>query len=456
MKKHSLLLLIIIALITFTQFSCNTTGPGPTRDVELSVSDVSCTEAWLNLTVNNLTSNTKVQLVRNSSVVNTINITSHDTTLYDDSLSPNKTYNYQVIELQNGTAAAKSEMITAKTMDTTSNNFTWQFYILGNYLTGNSSKLYDIAIINDTDAWAVGEIYENDSTGTYNSEHWNGLSWRPLKIMFPLCDTSGNIQNSWTYPTRGIFAISFNNIWFCSGGSLAHWNGKNFEEMCMSLGYGNRNLTRLWGNNNQIYLTGTNGFIAQYSNNIWQNTKTGTTEDLFDIYSNDGKTIYASGGNFNTYDGVLLKGENNRWQIVNEGKIINPNELFHPYFAGLAKTVWVSNTNTVYFGGNLLYRYKFGQYQLMKSLQGNYINGDVNGEYFGFISQVRGTADNDIFLVGEGNTIRHFNGVRWQQLGMPYNYSSSYTWLSLSVKNNLVIVVGYSSTNAIIMKIKRE
>ena len=46
--------------------------------------------------------------------------------------------------------------------DTTSHNYAWQTFILGD---GNSSVLYDAAIINDTLIYAVGEIYLKDSTG---------------------------------------------------------------------------------------------------------------------------------------------------------------------------------------------------------------------------------------------------------------------------------------------------
>ncbi len=46
--------------------------------------------------------------------------------------------------------------------DTTSHNYAWQTFILGD---GNSSVLYDAAIIYDTLIYAVGEIYLKDSTG---------------------------------------------------------------------------------------------------------------------------------------------------------------------------------------------------------------------------------------------------------------------------------------------------
>ncbi len=192
------------------------------------------------------------------------------------------------------------------------------------------------------------------------------------------------------------------------------------------------------------------------TNGNWQKIESGTNQDLCDIYSNDGQTIYASGGNFQNYSGILLRGNNNGFQTLEEGENIgDPNLLFHPYFDGIAKTVWSSNTGSLYFGGNELYIYKNGTISEDKTLAGNSEGENVNGEYFGFISQIRGTAVNDILLVGERNTIRHFNGVRWQHLGMPYDQSSDFTWLSISMKNGLAVVVGYTRSNAIIMVLKK-
>jgi len=60
--------------------------------------------------------------------------------------------------------------------DTTSHNFTFQTFTFGEH---SSSVLYDVAIVNDSSIWAVGEIYLNDSLGqpdpiAYNSTHWDG------------------------------------------------------------------------------------------------------------------------------------------------------------------------------------------------------------------------------------------------------------------------------------------
>ena len=65
--------------------------------------------------------------------------------------------------------------------DTTSHSFTWQTFEFGDD-GASPSSLKDVAIINDSDIWAVGSIYLNDSTGqpdytAYNAVHWDGNKW---------------------------------------------------------------------------------------------------------------------------------------------------------------------------------------------------------------------------------------------------------------------------------------
>lgn len=72
-------------------------------------------------------------------------------------------------------------------VDTTSHNFTWQITVLGNGLS--SSMLNDVAIINDTLVYAVGEIYLKDSTGQedinpYNLVRGNGSAWTIVRAPY--------------------------------------------------------------------------------------------------------------------------------------------------------------------------------------------------------------------------------------------------------------------------------
>ena len=70
----------------------NPLPPEEQPQLNLTLEDVSCTEAWIKLNVTNLTFPADVELYRDSSLAETINLASADTVLYLDSLLPNKAY----------------------------------------------------------------------------------------------------------------------------------------------------------------------------------------------------------------------------------------------------------------------------------------------------------------------------------------------------------------------------
>jgi len=438
-----------IVLISFIllNFGCKKNATEPVETLALSVEDITCTEAWVKITSANYQTPNTLTLFVNDKAEQSITLVSNDTLLYVDSLLPNQSYKIKAAFTANNQQQTTNEVI-AKTIDTTSHNFSWQTFTFG---ANSSSVLYDVAIIDENNIWAVGEIYMNDSLGkpdpnNYNAAHWNGSKWELIKI-------AG--YGGWA--CRTVFAFSENNIWF--EGTIK-WDGKKYSVhnngFPLEPNGDGWQINKLWGtNSNDLYAVGNDGNIAHYDGNSWKKIESGITMDLYDISSTDGNNVYVSGGDFLNTEGVLLKGDKTGFHILKEGKNINEDEVFKPYFAGLGKTVWESNKNTVLFGGNLLYKYKLGGIGFVKSLQGNYFKENVHGEYFGFISMVRGNAENDLILVGEGNTVRHFNGKTWQQLGFPYDFNSDYTWLAVAMKNDLIITVGRSTSKAIIMVLKR-
>lgn len=92
-----------------------------------------------------------------------IQLMAGDTVIMDEGLLPSQTYTYrakvQSPALPIWLGGNLTSQVQVRTMDTTSHDFTWQIYTLGDG-TG-SSCLYDVAIINDTLAYAVGEIYQD-------------------------------------------------------------------------------------------------------------------------------------------------------------------------------------------------------------------------------------------------------------------------------------------------------
>ena len=95
-------------------------------------------------------------------------------------------------------------------IDTTSHNFTFRSWTFGEH---SSSILNDVAILNDSSIWAVGEIYLNDSLGNpdpqaYNAVYWNGNQWEQKRITV---NFRGNLV---TPLLEGAFAFSNTDIWF--------------------------------------------------------------------------------------------------------------------------------------------------------------------------------------------------------------------------------------------------
>jgi hypothetical protein len=71
-------------------------------------------------------------------------------------------------------------------IDTTSHVINWTIDEIGEY----GSILRDVAIIDENNIWAVGEIYLKDTLGNpdpkaYNAVHWDGSKWQLKRIFFP-------------------------------------------------------------------------------------------------------------------------------------------------------------------------------------------------------------------------------------------------------------------------------
>lgn len=153
--------------------------------------------------------------------------------------------------------------------DTTSHNFSFQTWTFGEH---SSSVLYDVAIINENDIWAVGEIYMNDSLGqpdpiSYNAAHWNGQGWELKMIKTNAC---GGV----TYPPiKAIFAFSEDDILFAHiDGSITHFNGIEFTNDCSLITQLNGSANKIWGQSwEDYYVVSENGFLAHYQGELEEN-----------------------------------------------------------------------------------------------------------------------------------------------------------------------------------------
>lgn len=331
------------------------------------------------------------------------------------------------------------------TLDTSSHNFNWQTFELGEPLTGNSSILYDVDIIDENNIWAVGEIYVIDSLGQtdrYNAAIWNGLNWQLQKL---------NYQG---FPPviHSVFAIDEQDVWL---DPWFHWNGQEIQELPIDPIFIGVGVNRMWGNSDGIYVVGNSGFIAfRSTSGNWQQIESGTNLSLTDIYRYNGNDIYISGAYTPEVKGILLRGIGSQFSIMINSEIITENELFEKLYGELA-TVWEDEIGTIYTGGNILFRYKNNEWNYVTSLPENFIGGNPGAYYRGFISSIRGNASNDYIIAGDRNTLKHFNGVTWEQIGLPYSPSSPIIWYKVAQKGNTVVAVGDKGSYAFIILLTR-
>ena len=119
-----IVLCAVFCFVIFFVARCDSTEPPiEVHDLVLKLEDVSCTEAWIELSTINLQIPATVVLKQNNQTRTTINLVNPDTLLYIDSLLPNQSYSFQSIDQQINQSEVKSNELSITTMDTTSHNF---------------------------------------------------------------------------------------------------------------------------------------------------------------------------------------------------------------------------------------------------------------------------------------------------------------------------------------------
>lgn len=429
-------------LIGFSLFlkSCNTTEPPPNGQkptLELTLEDVSCIEAWIQLKTTNLQLPAEITLKKNNVAQSTI-LCNGDTLLYIDSLLPNQTYKFQsVIQSINQSGEAKSNELQVTTLTPTSQEFTWQVYSWGMH---SSSEIRDIAIVDENNIWCVGEIYLNDSSGVpnpnaFNALRWNGQNWELQRIYHH------SSCNPVDYPAfRSIYAFSDTNIVLASSGSIGWFDGKTNKPDCGIRPLLTGAINKLWGSSsNDLYAVGNEGNIAHYNGTTWQKIETGTDINFRDIYGSVNKDN-------NEIEIIALasnSGINQRKKLVR----INNQTVETLPDSGLAdylSTIWFISGRKYCIGGQ-------GYYQ--SNTFGPVWERDNTIPQF-HITSIRGAGLNDIVLGGSFGLLMHYNGVNW--MNYAYITASYFDVISeVAIKGNTIVAAGFKGSKAVVMIGKR-
>ncbi len=337
--------------------------------------------------------------------------------------------------------------------DTTSHNFAWQVTYVGD----GYSSLSDVFAINDTDVWAVGQLYKTDSTGKidtdnpYNAVHWDGKEWQLLRI--PIASWSGRI---FSYNITSVFAFDTSTIWmFSDGGGYARWNRGKWVTSYLKEADGS--ILRIFGfSNDDIYFSGSNGAVTHWDGKAFTKQNSGSKDpySIIDIYGtekNGIKELWAIAQVRDQVKSKLLKYTpiNASWQIVwsNEDNIGTDQpyrgniQSIYPYAPGY---YFIANEDP--FISNNIYEHRSEWGAIAKKTSANVPL---------FPYRVRGSGRNNVFVVGDRMMVTHYNGDTWK-LYRELMTSYASPLVSLSVLPNSIYAVGYDGVYGVILAGKRN
>ena len=386
-------LLFVLTSFLLLNSGCKKNTTEPVETLALTVEDVSCTEAWVKVTTTNYQTPNTLTLFVNDKAEQSITLVSNDTLLYVDSLLPNQSYKIKAAFANNNQLQTTNEVI-AKTMDTTSHNFTWQTFNFGG--DGGSSFLSDISIINENNIWAVGEILIADTSingyTTYNAVHWDGSEWELLRIPY--------YYNGQAYYNgiRAIFTFNDNDIWFGTG-NMTHWNGTQFVSIYVGMGM---SINKIWGSSSSdLYVVGNGGNIAHYNGSGWTKIESGTTVDLRDITGN-GSEIWISGYSLDNSKSILLKLLNSNIIKVWENYEISGTPPYGNLIYSvccLANNLFIASNEGI-FKDKLTIKYPTQELFMVPRC----------------VYKITGTNINNIFTAGDRSNIWHYNGISAKEI----------------------------------------
>ncbi len=449
-KNHKILLLTFAFLIftfTFSLVSCNTTEPRPKAGdgyrLTLEKEDASCTEAWLKAGVKNFNLPVKVNLYLNDSLKKTITLTTQDTVIYDDGLLPVHTYKYRAEIEMSQEIVMKSQTVTVITMDTTSHDFTWQTYTFGG--ANGSSILRDVAIINENDIWAVGEIHTSwtdqwDSNGVwvqpYNAVHWDGEEWE-LRRIYVNYRGRPNLA-----PLQGVFALPNGKVVFSSGlpylPEKDHWKLYHLWDMGI-LNNDDGSVYSIWGTSlDNLYFVGNKGTIVHYDGSGWEKIESGTETQIRDIWGYYDKVTRIQKV-LCAVSNVITLGENKILEINEDNTISDI-----PWNTGdsdkRVNSIWFNDNHQIFTCGGGVF---------IGSSKGLWKKQDLPSIH---TNKIRGNEKNDVFVAGDFGLLAHFNGVDWEV----YNTGNVALFYSLSYRNNILTAVGERNGKAVILKMNKK
>ena len=296
--------------------------------------------------------------------------------------------------------------------------------------------MYDAFIVNNSTAYAVGEIYSDSSIefGYPPSviAKWDGTAWNSSPLNYRYQGQS--------HPIHSLSGISVlgGQFWLAAGGIFT-WDGVSSQAPLvfsrLTLQNQNATIVKIQALSNvSVYGFGTFGTIVFYNGSAWEILANTSNLNVQDIYGNGGTVLAVT-----SYPGESL----DKQILQINGTTVT--QLSTNPIQGPLTSAW-------FVPGHY---YVVGQGIYEKNSLSDSVWKQDSVDTVDFFSCVRGNAWNDFFVAGGYGQLLHYNGKSWQSyrnvLGMQ---SGGIT--SIAVNGNLMIGVGGLGSKAVAFVGRRE
>jgi hypothetical protein len=329
----------------------------------------------------------------------------------------------------------KSECLTCPPPppDTTSHAIQWQ----NPDTLGAQGLIRDVWVFSKNSAWAIGEIYLNDSTGKpdiskpNNATQWDGNIWKIKNIMV---NYHGNLI---TPPLYAVYAFSASDMWISAGVPI-HGDGNTWIQYHLFdmgvLSQSDGSILNIWGSSStDLFFVGYKGTIVHFNGTNWTKMTSNTTVDLQDIWGIDASHIWATGTNTGDGHSVVLQFNGTNWTTIYDNANKSQKEI------QAFSTVWANEPNNIYLAGQSWIR-------LMSLSDGSFKLLDNLSQWAAM--RIRGINQNDIFQVGYGSEAMHFNGMSWYHYPELASLNGGSAWFySIYPTSDFVLIGGLFLTS---------
>jgi hypothetical protein len=334
-------------------------------------------------------------------------------------------------------------------LETTSHAMTWE---VDTIFTGFVNYANDVAIIDDTTIWVVGEFELDDPEdtltnfeGRFNLIKYDGKTWTLDRIMEP----------GWSSIARAeaIFAFSKNDVWVGNYGSPMYWNGDEWQGRAQGFGWESvgGNIHTIWGSGpDDVFFGSVDGQINHWDGTGFERMETPTAIHIVDIWGTGPNDVWAVG--FDLLGGgisTVIHYDGNAWSLIYELGVTPGWESVETSLSGDLRAI---QTYPFAEGEAWIMANTYGIYH--KTLEESPDAELIPMAYTGHpLAHMRGNHPNDLFIAGHNSGMYHWNGISIQEYFLPGEVYMK----GLVINNNQVFAVGWDTGYSIVFKgIKAE